>query len=126
MENAVKNTIMRILVSAVIFALIAGIVVTIVGLVRDWKTPTQFSDGYFWAGAILISLGVLSVMGGRYYQPVSGLETSQSAVPLDMAERSKQLASDITRGYNLLAFLGITGLLLLGMSGLALLVGRLF
>jgi hypothetical protein len=124
MENTLKNTIMRILVSAVIFALIAGFVVTILGLLRAWKTPTQFSDGYFWAGAILISLGVLSVMGN--YRPPSGLETSQSAVPLDMAERSKQLASDITRGYNLLAFLGITGLLLLGMSGLALLVGRLF
>jgi hypothetical protein len=126
MENVVKNTIMRILVSAVIFALIVGIVVTIIGLIRAWKTPTQFSDGYFWAGAILISLGVLSVMGGRSYRPTSGLETSESAVPLDMAERSRQLASDITRGYNLLAFLAITGVLLLGMSGLAILVGRLF
>jgi hypothetical protein len=123
MENAIKNTIMRILISAILFSLISGIVVSITGLMLGWKTSTQFSDGFFWAGAIMISLGVLNIMGGRN-QPTSGLQTSQSVVHLDKDEQFKLWAAYTLHGYNLLAFLGTSGLLLFGLAGLALLVGR--
>jgi hypothetical protein len=118
-----KNTILRLLISAILLALLAGIVVTIVGVLRGWKTSTQFSDGFFYAGAILISLGVLNILGGRN-QPASGLQTSQSAVPLDNEARFKLWRAETLHGYNLLAFLGTSGLLLFGLSYLALLVGR--
>jgi hypothetical protein len=123
MENFMKNTILRLLVNAIIFALISGLVVSIIGLVLGWKTSTQFSDGFFWAGAILISLGVLNMIGGRN-QPVSGLQTSQSAVPLDGEARFKLWAAGTLHGNNLMALLGTSGLLLFGLSALALLVGR--
>jgi hypothetical protein len=42
-----------------------------------------------------------------------------------MAERSKQLAADLSRGYNIFAFLGTTGFLLFVLSGLVLLVRNL-
>ena len=121
-----KNASLRILISAILFSLICGIVVLIAGLVLGWKTSTQFSDGFFWAGAIMISLGLLSVLGAISERTVSGLQNSQSSVSLNIEERYKLWAADISRGYNLLAFLGISGLLLLGMAGLAILVGRLF
>jgi len=116
-----KNRILRILISALLFSLISGIVVTITGLLLGWKTSTQFSDGFFWAGAIMIAVGVLNVMGMRN-QP-TGLY-SQSLVHLDMDERFKFWAADTLHGYNLLAFLGISGLLLFSLASLALLVGR--
>jgi hypothetical protein len=125
MGEALKNTILRVLISAIIFSFISGIVVTIVGLILHWKTYIQFSDTYFWVGAGMIALGFLNVLGGRN-QSVSGLQTSESAVSLDGVERTKQWAADISRGYNLLAFLGTSGLLLIGMSWLALVVGKLF
>lgn len=125
MEEAMKNRILRVLISAIVFSLISGMVVTIAGLILHWKTTIQFSDGYFWAGAGMISLGLLNVLGGRN-QSVSGLKTSESAVALDGVERTKQWAADISRGYNLFAFLGTSGLLLIGISGLALQVGKLF
>jgi hypothetical protein len=121
-----KNTILRILISAILFSLIIGIVVTITGLMLGWKTSAQFSDGFFWAGAILISIGLLSVMGAYNARTVSGLQNSQSAVYLDIAERFKIWSADILHSYNLLAFLGISGLVLLGLAELAILVGRLF
>jgi hypothetical protein len=123
MENAMKNPIVRILVSAVLLALISAIVVTITGLMLGWKTSTQFSDGFFWAGAVMISLGVLNILGGRN-QPVSGLKTSQSVIHSDRDEQFKRWMASTLHGYNLLAFLGTSGLLLFGLSGLALLVGR--
>jgi hypothetical protein len=126
MENAMKNRILRILVSAILFSLISGIVVSIIGLMLGWKTSTQFSDGFFWAGAIVISIGFVNVMGMFSQRTVSGLQYSQSAVHLDAAERYKIWEADILHGYNLLAFLGTSGLLLLGLAGLAILVGRLF
>jgi hypothetical protein len=123
MENAMKNTIMRILISAILFSLISGIVVSITGLMLGWKTSTQFSDGFFWAGAIMISLGVLNVLGGRN-QPTSGLQTSQSVIHLDKDERFKLWSADNFHSYNLMAFLATSGLLLICLSGLAILVGR--
>ena len=121
-----KNRILRILVSAILFSLISGIFVSIIGLMLGWKTSTQFSDGFFWAGAIVISIGFVNVMGMFSQRTVSGLQYSQSAVHLDAAERYKIWEADILHGYNFLAFLGTSGLLLLGLAGLAILVGRLF
>jgi hypothetical protein len=126
MKNAMKSAILRILISAILFSLISGIVVSIAGLMLGWKTATQFSDGFFRAGSIMISLGLLSVMGGYSERAMSGPQYSQSALHLDMAERYERWAADISHGHRILAFLGISGLLLLGLAGLALLVGRLF
>ena len=121
-----KNSILRVLVSAILFSLISGIVVSIIGLMRGWKTYTQFSDGFFWAGAIVISIGLVNLLGTFSQRTASGMQYSRSAVRSDMADLYKIWDADIFHGYNLLAFLGISGLLLLGMSGLAILIGRLF
>ncbi len=121
-----KNKILRILIGAILFSLISGIVVAITGLILGWETSTQFSDGFFWAGAIVISIGFVNLMGMIYQRTVSGLENSQSAVHLDASERFKIWQADILHGYNRLVILEISGLLLLGLSGLAILIGRLF
>jgi len=118
-----KHTIVRILIGAILLSLIAGMVVLIIGLMLGWKTSTQFSDGFFWAGAILILIGFVNIRG-MYSQPIdSRLQHSQSAVHLDADERFKIWEADILRGRRLLAFLGISSLLLFGMS---ILVSRLF
>ena len=66
-----KNTILRILISASLLSLISGIVVVIIGLMLGWKTSIQFSDGFFWAGALMIFIGFVSYQG--YSQrPVMG------------------------------------------------------
>jgi hypothetical protein len=115
-----KNTILRILISAILFSLISGIVVAITGLMLGWTTSTQFSDGFFWAGAIVISIGFVNILGMFYQRTVSGLEYSQSAIHLDAAKRLKIWEVDTLRGYNLLAVFGISGLLLFGLSFLVL------
>jgi hypothetical protein len=112
-----KNTILRILIGASLVSLIAGIVVTILGLILGWKTSIQFSDGFFWAGALMIFIGLISYQG--YSQrPVDGPQ-----VQLEPEERSHLWAADTSRGKNILAMFGICCLLLFGLS---LLVGKLF
>jgi hypothetical protein len=112
-----KNTIRRILIGAILFSLMAGIVVSIIGLTLGWKTSRQFSDGFFWAGTLMIFIGLISYQG--YSQrPVDGPQ-----VQLDPAERANFWAADTSRGKSLMAFLGISGLLLFVVSFL---VGRLF
>jgi hypothetical protein len=126
MEEAMKNRIPRILISASLFSLSAAIVVAIIGLMLGWKSATQFSDGFFWAGAIMISIGFVNLLGMFSQRTGFELRNSPAAVHLDMVERSKIWQADILHGYDLLAFLGISGLLLFGLAGLAILVGRLF
>jgi hypothetical protein len=118
-----KNPIVHMLIKAALFSLLSGGVILIAGLALGWKTATQFSDGFFWAGAILISLGLLSVMGR--YTTAGGTQYSQAMARLDPAERSSRWAEDTVQSHNILAFLGMSGLLLLGLSGLAILIGNL-
>jgi len=90
-----KNPFLRILIGAVFFSLVSSIVITIIGLVSGWKTSTQFSDGFFWAGAILLSIGFVNLLGMFSQRTVSGLQLSQSSVHLDASERYKIWATDI-------------------------------
>jgi hypothetical protein len=120
-----KNLILRILIRAILLSIISGIVVAIIGLILGWKTSIQFSDGFTYAGGIMCVIGFLSVYGmlnqvgraGRQYSPVNNLGE---------AEGFRLWTADTLRGYNLLALLGISGLLLFGMAVLVLQVGGLF
>jgi predicted phage tail protein len=125
MEDAMKNPLLTILLRAILVALAAGFFMAIFGLILGWKTSTQFSDGFFWAGAIVISLGVLNILGGRN-QPLTEPKTSQTAVDVDNDQRFKLWLAKTSRGNHLLAILAISGLLLFGLAGLALLLGSLF
>jgi hypothetical protein len=117
LESTMKNTILRTLIGAILLALAAGVVVAIIGLMLEWKTSIQFSNGFFWAGAILILIGVVS------YQGYSQRTVDGPPEHLDPAERSNLWAADTFRGKNIMTFLGASGLLLFGMSFL---IGRLF
>ncbi len=111
-----KSTILRILMGAILFSLISGSAVWIIGLVRGWTTGTQFGDGFFWASVIMISMGLISLQG-------SGQRTIDwPPIHVDPAERAKLWAADIFRGRILTAVFGISGLLLFGLS---ILVSRL-
>ena len=116
MESAVKNTILRILIGAILFSLISGIVVAIIGLMHGWET-SQFSDGFFWAGVIMILVGFISLQGYRQRT------INWPPVHLDPAHRAKLWAADAFHGKILMAVFGISGLLLFGLS---ILVSRLF
>jgi hypothetical protein len=125
-ENAMKNTTLRILISGIIFSLISGIVVTIVGLILGWKTATQFSDAFFYTGAIMISIGLVTILGGFHERAVPGAYFGQTVHQMTMADRARRWSQEIFRGYNTLAFLGISGLVLFGQAALAIVVGRMF
>lgn len=113
-----KNPVLRVLINAILFSLISGVVVAILGLILGWQTSTQFSDGLFWAGAVFFAIGLVNLMGMFSQRTVNGLQFSQSAVHLDVTERFKIWDADLYRGYNLLTFLGTSGLLLFGLAGL--------
>jgi hypothetical protein len=115
-----KNTTRRILIGAILLSLVSGIVVSIIGLMLlGWKTSTQFSDGFFWAGAIMILIGLVS------FQGYSQRTLNGPPDNLNPAEHSTLWAADTFHGKSLLALFVISGLLLFGLSFLAILVGRL-
>ena len=112
-----KNPILRILISATLFSLITGIVVSLVGLMFGWESSVQFSNGFFWAGVIMIVIGFVSYRG--YSQRTTDWPSSH----LDPDKLSTLWAADTFRGKSVMALFGITGLLLFGLSFLVL---RLF
>ena len=121
-----KDSILRILLSASILALLCSIIVAIFGIKCDWTTAVQYSDGFFWASMIVLSIGFMNLMGMRSQNSLAGLPYNQSVVRMDMEERYRIWQSDLFRGYKFLSLLGVAALELFGMSGLAILIGKLF
>ena len=125
MKNTLKNTFLRVLISAILFSLISGILVSIFGLIAGWKTSIQFSNGFFEAGGVMLAIGFLAGFGmrnqiGNARQPNSQPEANSTDEGFGLWVR------EILRGNNILFFLGISGLLLFGLAELAYLAGSLF
>ena len=104
-----KNTILRILIGAILLSLLSGTVVSIIGSLRAWGT-SQFSDGFFWAGVVMILVGFISFQGYRQRT------TEWPPVHSDPADRAKLWGADAFRGKILMAVFGTSGLLLFGVS----------
>ena len=109
-----KNPILRLLVFVIFFSIISGMVVSIIGYLQRWTTSIQYSNGFFWAGLILISFGFISFQG---YRQRGG---EWPPVGLSPDERIHLLDSDMLRGRNIMVFLGVCGLLMFGLSFLIL------
>jgi hypothetical protein len=118
-----KNSITRVLISAVVFSLLAAIIIVIIGVIRKWSTPEEFSNGFFWAGAIVLMAGAVNSLS-NLYQPTGSAQYMQSVGVVDRKENMRIWQEDVLHGYHLLAFLGIAGVLLLGYAVLILEVGK--
>lgn len=110
----------RFLIRVILFSLVCGMVVLIIGFTRGWNTYAQFSDGFFYAGALLICIATLSYLGNKRHS--ASEPYPYAGEPLDTADRSK----DKLRNYKVVSFIGLSGLLQFLLSGLALLIGKLF
>ena len=107
-----------------ILGTVAGIalVILLIGYFLHWDNPVKYSNTFFWAGAILIVIGVFSVTGGFEQRGNFGMTYAQSAGDANIAERNLRMAADITQRYGSMIFLVVTGLLLIGV---AVLIGQL-
>jgi hypothetical protein len=112
----------RLAGTAALIAILAGLIVLGIGWLGRWHSALQFSNGFFTAGAIVIVLGLLSVMGGFSMRSDFRVLYSQSAGDMNLADRSRLWMADITQGYGVLILLAIAGFLLIG---IAVLIGSL-
>jgi hypothetical protein len=56
---------LRSLIKILLITGIAIVIVVSIGLIAGWQTAVQFSNGLFWAGVILASIGLLMSMSDR-------------------------------------------------------------
>jgi hypothetical protein len=99
-----KKSVLRLLATTLIFAIIIGAIVACIGWLLRWHSTTQFSNAMFWSGAILIGFGLLSVMGGYLNRSSFGVLYSQSAGDMSMRERTQRWVTDATQGYSTFIF----------------------
>jgi len=127
MKSNIKKTALHILIGAILFSLLSGIVVSIIGLILGWKTSLQFSNGFFAAGGVMLAIGFLSGVGMCNQIGNTRLARNQigdSTLPPNQPEISSEengfghWVRDILRGNNILIFLGISGVLLFGLASL--------
>lgn len=110
------KTWLRILKIAVLLAVAAGALTSIIGWLLGWNSARQFSDGLFWAGAILMGIGFLSVLGGYSMRTNYGIQYAETSGAMSMAERTRRWAADVAQGYTALLYLVVSGGALVGIS----------
>jgi len=103
------------LVTLAIF-LIFGAVIGLFGLIAGWNSSIQYCNGLFAAGAVLIVLGTLSVVGTYSQRSNFGVQYSQSSGDMNLHERTSRWMADITQGFNALVMCVISGGLLIIVS----------
>ena len=108
--------ILKLVLSTMVIAVAIGGLIALIGWLLKWKTATQFSDGFFLAGALIVVLGILSVMGGYSIRSSFGVIYSQSAGDMNTYERSKRWIADITQAYSVFVLLLLVGLYLIGFA----------
>jgi hypothetical protein len=93
--------------------LLISLAVVAIGLLFQWNTPVQFSNGFFVAGALMIVMGILSVAGGFQQRTNFPLMYAQSAGQASISERTQRMLADIRQGYGTMIVMAGTGLLLI-------------
>ncbi len=111
------------LVKSLIICGIVSILLVLVGLLLKWKSTIQFSNAFFWAGAILVVFGVLSIFGGYGMRSNFGVIYSQSAGDMNILERTKQWIADTEQSYSIYILLLFSGVVLMLIS---VLIGEIF
>ncbi len=111
------------LVKSLIICGVVSILLVVVGLLLKWKNSIQFSNAFFWAGAILVIFGVLSIFGGYGMRSNFGVIYSQSAGDMNIVERTKQWIADTEQSYSIYILLLFSGVVLMLLS---VLIGEIF
>ena len=99
----------KILLTTVLISL----AIYLAGNLLHWSQPTQYSNGFFVAGAIVIVLGVFSIAGGIAQRTNFDILYAETAGQAGIADRNQRTVSEITQRYGNMIFLLVTGLLLI-------------
>jgi putative Mn2+ efflux pump MntP len=110
------NNILRLLGKTFIAACVISVITLIIGWTLKWNSNTQYSNGFFIAGTLLIVLGLLSVIGGFSLRADRFVVYSQSAGDMNTFERSKRWITDMVQSYNAFSILLLTGLYLIAFA----------
>jgi len=76
------------------------LVVAGLGWLIGWRTPTQFSNGFFVLGAILSVFGAYSALGGFGTRGNANVNFLQTVSPASLEERNQQMLADMMQGVN--------------------------
>jgi uncharacterized membrane protein len=109
---------LRFLAKTFVLVLVVALLTVAICFLTDRTTLLQIGAALFWAGAIVIGVGSLTVFGGPGTTQGFSHYYSSSATDSDVDQETRQMLRDKMAGYGLLFLLGTAGvvLLLLGIT----------
>ena len=111
-----KNPLFRLFMVTFLLALAIGILVSAIGWLSGWGTFTQFSNGLFITGGLIVVIGLFSTLGGYDKRSDSFLSYAQSAGDMNLEERSRRMVTDMMQEYRAIVFLTLIGGFLIAMA----------
>jgi hypothetical protein len=88
MKRLVIMAIVKICGKAILLAIIAGIVVGVIGHMSKWDTPLAYSNAFFIAGCLMIIAGASSRLGAGQQWKTSQLLYAESFRDMSSSERA--------------------------------------
>lgn len=107
---------LRLLGTMLGITLLVSAIVGGIGMFFHWNTPTQFSNGFFAAGMIVIVFGILSVTGGFQQRANAPLLYAETASDASASARAQRMMADINQRYGMLILMIGSGILLIALS----------
>ena len=115
-EGKKRNPIKVVLLTILGFTLSVSIILGLIGWISGWRTDIQFSNGFFFAGGIIVIIGLSSLLGTFSARSNFGIIYSQSAGDMNLLDRAKLWVADIRQGYNMIIICTASGLILIGLA----------
>jgi hypothetical protein len=107
---------LRLLGTVFGITLLVSLIVVGIGVFFQWNTPTQFSNGFFAAGMLVVVFGILSVTGGFQQRASFPLSYAETASDASISERAQRMMADINQRYGMMILMIGSGIVLIAIS----------
>jgi hypothetical protein len=114
---------LSLLVKTFLIALFLGLLILSLEWLVGWRSTTQFSNGLFMVGAVLIAVGIFSALGSLPIRDDLQILWAESIGDFHVWERSQRWLAGMMTGFPGYSLLIMTGIYLVGF---AVLVPQLF
>jgi len=115
MKRLVIMTILKMCGTAILFSVIAGVVIGVIGYLNKWETSVAYSNAYFIAGCLMIIAGGSSrLTAGRDWSSYQSVY-AESFRDMSSGERANYIIG-VSSSYRLVILGLLSGLLLILIS----------
>ena len=115
MKRLIMMTVLKMIAEALLFTTVIGVVIGVIGYLRQWDTSLAYSNAFFLTGALVIIAGVFARQGAGKDWRIFQLLSAESFKGMSSGERAEFIINTSSPVHNLILSV-LIGILLIVIS----------